>query len=114
MKILFIVPYVPDLIRVRPYNLIRYLSQLGNEVTVLTLWTNEQEKRAVYRHPAGDDADRRGYAQGANQDEKDHLKRHKTLLLRPDHYVWLTGIEQFLLGQNEIAAVVVRHSKLVA
>lgn len=47
MKILFIVPYVPDLIRVRPYNLIRYLSQLGNEVTVLTLWTNEQEQRAV-------------------------------------------------------------------
>lgn len=47
MKILFIVPYVPDLIRVRPYNLIRYLSQLGNEVTVMTLWTSEQEKRAA-------------------------------------------------------------------
>lgn len=47
MKILFIVPYVPDLIRVRPYHLIRYLSGLDNEVTVLTLWTNEQERQAA-------------------------------------------------------------------
>jgi glycosyltransferase involved in cell wall biosynthesis len=47
MKVLFIVPYVPDLIRVRPYNLIRYLAQAGHEVTVLTLWTSEQEKQAA-------------------------------------------------------------------
>lgn len=47
MKILFIVPYVPDLIRVRPYNLIRYLTRLGHEVTVLTLWTTEQERVAA-------------------------------------------------------------------
>ncbi len=47
MKILFIVPYVPDLIRVRPYNLIRYLTRLGHEVTVLTLWTHEHEQQAA-------------------------------------------------------------------
>ena len=44
MNILFVVPYVPNLIRVRPYNLIRALTRIGHQVTVLTLWTNEQEQ----------------------------------------------------------------------
>lgn len=44
MNILFIVPYVPNLIRVRPYNLIRHLSEHGHSVTVLTIWTNERER----------------------------------------------------------------------
>ena len=43
MDILFVVPYVPNLIRVRPYNLIRYLGLRGHRVTVATLWTNESE-----------------------------------------------------------------------
>jgi len=47
MNILFIVPYVPDLIRVRPYNLIRHLTGLGHQVTVLSLWTNQNEKKAA-------------------------------------------------------------------
>jgi glycosyltransferase involved in cell wall biosynthesis len=47
MNILFIVPYVPNLIRVRPYNLIRHLTARGHRVTVLTLWTNEQERAEV-------------------------------------------------------------------
>ena len=47
MKILFIVPYVPNLIRVRPYNLIRYLSEHGHCVTVLTLWSDEQEREDI-------------------------------------------------------------------
>ena len=47
MNILFVVPYVPNLIRVRPYNLIRHLSARGHRVTVLTLWTNEQERAEV-------------------------------------------------------------------
>lgn len=44
MEILFIVPYVPSLVRVRPFNLIRALTANGHQVTVLTLWTSEQEK----------------------------------------------------------------------
>lgn len=47
MRILYVVPYVPSLIRVRPYNLIRHLSAAGHEVTVLTLWTTHQEQRDV-------------------------------------------------------------------
>lgn len=43
MNVLFSVPYVPNLVRTRSYNLIRHLSQRGNRVTVLTVWTNEQE-----------------------------------------------------------------------
>jgi glycosyltransferase involved in cell wall biosynthesis len=44
MKILFIVPYTPNLIRVRPYNLLRYLSKRGHQVTLLTLYQNEAER----------------------------------------------------------------------
>lgn len=47
LNILFIVPYVPNLIRVRPYNLIRGLSERGNRVTVLTLWSDQVEKDSV-------------------------------------------------------------------
>lgn len=43
MKILYVVPYVPNLIRVRPYNLIRFLSTRGHEVTVATLWSSPGE-----------------------------------------------------------------------
>jgi sugar transferase (PEP-CTERM/EpsH1 system associated) len=45
LKILFIVPYVPNLIRVRPYNLIRNLAARGNRVTVLTVWTGDQDRQ---------------------------------------------------------------------
>lgn len=44
MNILFVVPYTPNLIRTRPYNLIRALSQRGHAITLFTLYTNEQEK----------------------------------------------------------------------
>ena len=53
MRILYIVPYIPNLIRVRPYNLIRHLAARGHEVTVLTLWTTEQEQadaQALKKH----------------------------------------------------------------
>jgi len=43
MKILFVVPYVPNLIRVRPYNLVRYLTQAGHRVTLATLWSSPEE-----------------------------------------------------------------------
>ncbi len=47
MKVLFVVPYVPNLIRVRPYNLIKSLSALGHEVTVLTLYVNQQDQNDI-------------------------------------------------------------------
>lgn len=43
MKILFIVPYVPNLVRVRPYNLIRSLTAGGHSVTVLTVSNHDNE-----------------------------------------------------------------------
>jgi sugar transferase (PEP-CTERM/EpsH1 system associated) len=43
MDILFLVPYVPTLIRVRPYNLIRSLTARGHRVTVMTLSTGEED-----------------------------------------------------------------------
>jgi polysaccharide biosynthesis protein PslH len=44
MNILFLVPYVPSLIRVRSFNLISHLVNQGHKVTVLTLWTGEKER----------------------------------------------------------------------
>jgi sugar transferase (PEP-CTERM/EpsH1 system associated) len=44
VKILFVVPYVPNLIRVRPFNLIVYLAALGHEITLATLFSSEEEK----------------------------------------------------------------------
>lgn len=43
MKILYIVPYTPNPIRVRPYSLIRALAQLGHSVTLATLWERPEE-----------------------------------------------------------------------
>jgi sugar transferase (PEP-CTERM/EpsH1 system associated) len=47
MKVLFIVPYVPDLVRVRPYQLIRGLLTHGHQVTVASLWTSPDEQRSL-------------------------------------------------------------------
>ena len=46
MQILYIVPYVPTLIRTRPYNLIHHLAQT-HDVTVVTAWSNTQEQAAI-------------------------------------------------------------------
>lgn len=43
MNIFYIVPYVPNLIRVRPFNFIRELSARGHHVKVFTLWKDEEE-----------------------------------------------------------------------
>lgn len=37
MKILFVCPYIPSLVRVRPYNIIKYLAQHGHAITLLAL-----------------------------------------------------------------------------
>jgi len=47
MRILFVVPYTPTPIRVRPYSFLRFLAQRGHEVTLATLWENESERAAL-------------------------------------------------------------------
>lgn len=47
MNILYVVPYVPNLIRVRPYNLIKHLSARGHRLTVLTLWVDGREREGI-------------------------------------------------------------------
>jgi glycosyltransferase involved in cell wall biosynthesis len=45
MRILYITPYVPSLIRVRPYNLIRSLAQHGHQITLLSVSSSAQEEK---------------------------------------------------------------------
>lgn len=47
MRLLFIVPYTPTLIRTRPYNLVRSLAQRGHSLTLATLWETERERTAL-------------------------------------------------------------------
>jgi polysaccharide biosynthesis protein PslH len=47
MKIAYVVPYVPNLIRTRPYNLIRQLAASGHEVSVFTLGHGAQDLKDV-------------------------------------------------------------------
>ncbi len=47
MKIAFVVPYVPNLIRTRPYNIIVHLAFLGNEVEVFTVGSGPQDLQDV-------------------------------------------------------------------
>ena len=69
MNILFVVPYAPNLVRVRPFNLIRHLSTRGHNVTVVTLWTNGSEQ---------DDLERLG--QWCTRVEALHLPAWRSLL----------------------------------
>jgi sugar transferase (PEP-CTERM/EpsH1 system associated) len=43
LNILFVVPYVPDPVRVRPYQFIRGLVKRGHNMSVATLWTSQWE-----------------------------------------------------------------------
>lgn len=43
MRIAYIIPYVPNLIRVRSYNLLVQLSELGVDVTLFTISTNKRD-----------------------------------------------------------------------
>jgi sugar transferase (PEP-CTERM/EpsH1 system associated) len=51
VKLLFVVPYVPNQIRVRPYELLRTLARRGHTITLATLWQdpNEQADLAALR-----------------------------------------------------------------
>ncbi len=47
LNILYVVPYAPTLIRVRPYNLIRFLSRAGHRVTLATLVEADGERESL-------------------------------------------------------------------
>lgn len=47
MNLLFVVPYVPTLIRTRPYNLLRTLARRGHRLTLATVWQNDAERKAL-------------------------------------------------------------------
>jgi len=49
MKILFVVPYTPNVIRVRPYEFVRALLQAGHAVTLAAIWTTEAEQADLER-----------------------------------------------------------------
>jgi len=44
LRILFLTPYVPSLLRGRPYHLIRHLHAAGHRVTVVTAYASEAER----------------------------------------------------------------------
>jgi sugar transferase (PEP-CTERM/EpsH1 system associated) len=44
MNLLFVIPYVPSLVRVRSYQIIRHLKQRGHHITLATVWVNEAER----------------------------------------------------------------------
>jgi len=47
VRILFVVPYAPTVIRTRPYNFLRGLARRGHTLTLATLWQNEAEREAL-------------------------------------------------------------------
>jgi glycosyltransferase involved in cell wall biosynthesis len=47
MRILYLTPYVPSPVRVRPYQFIRHLSALGHEVTLICLAARGEEQQAL-------------------------------------------------------------------
>jgi glycosyltransferase involved in cell wall biosynthesis len=47
MRILYLTPYVPSLVRVRPYQFIRHLAELGHEVTLICLAGKDEEPAAL-------------------------------------------------------------------
>jgi len=49
LKILFVVPYIPNLIRVRPYNLLVNLAKRGHAITLATLYSSPEERADLKR-----------------------------------------------------------------
>jgi polysaccharide biosynthesis protein PslH len=47
MNILFVVPYTPNLVRVRPYNFIRHLAELGHQITLVTIANSAQDREDI-------------------------------------------------------------------
>jgi glycosyltransferase involved in cell wall biosynthesis len=44
MNVLVVAPYVPTLIRVRPYSFVRFLARRGHRLTLAAVWETEEER----------------------------------------------------------------------
>lgn len=49
MNILFVIPYAPNLVRVRPFNLLRFINQRNHHVTLLTLTSEAFETQPLHQ-----------------------------------------------------------------
>lgn len=49
LKLLFVIPYVPNPVRVRPYQFIRSLQKRGHEITLATLPVGDEEQADVFQ-----------------------------------------------------------------
>ena len=47
MNLMFVIPYVPSLVRVRSYQIIRHLKVMGHRIVLATVWTNEIEREEL-------------------------------------------------------------------
>lgn len=47
MRVLFIVPYVPSLIRVRPFQLLQGLARRGHQLMLVAPWTNAEDRAGL-------------------------------------------------------------------
>ena len=50
LKLLFVIPYVPNPVRVRPFQFIRALMQRGHEITLATLPVGDEEQARRAHH----------------------------------------------------------------
>lgn len=48
MRLLFVTPYVPNLIRVRPFQFLRHLAKRGHQITLAALWSSETERGDLF------------------------------------------------------------------
>ena len=93
MQILFVVPYVPSLVRVRPFNLIKHLSRQGHKITVATVWTSQQDRQDI-------------------QELRQHCHRVELVHLAPLRSYW--NCVQALSGPKPLQAVYCWQPSLVA
>jgi glycosyltransferase involved in cell wall biosynthesis len=47
LNLLFLIPYTPTLIRTRSYNLLLALAHRGHDITLATLWENQEDRQAL-------------------------------------------------------------------
>lgn len=101
MKILFIVPYAPSLIRVRPHNFLRALARQGHDLTLATLWCDDDE-RAVLEQLAEDGVRVLAHQLATGRTIWNSLCALPTRQPIQAHYAWHPGLAASI--ETELAA----------